>query len=288
MDSVTIIVLGILFVVLAWFAILIFSEKNSRETPRETSTEDDSGIPPLDSPPDELGMYHQLMGEYAIMLKKLRKKIQAMEEPSITPINEQNITNLDLLEKIQGDTHINPETDTLVPPTIPPYDSLGNTTEKLADIQIENVTLKRDLTEFEMRTKRLEDEVDTLKKTINHYEEQLGRYRDMVRGSQGNFTIINKHNYRLCSKNPESGELEYRLIKLPPDFNPFNPSHITPEGIEIFEDHNLEIPTRLGDIIRKEYSHEDPGDYTAPYWPKAPETHETDEPIKWEIKQNKH
>ena len=144
--------------------------------------------------------------------------------------------------------------------------------------------MKRELREFELRTQRLEEEVNTLKKTITHYEEQLGRYRDMVRGSQGNFTIINKHNYRLCSKNPETGELEYRLIKLPPDFNPFNPSHITPEGIEIFEEYHLEIPTRLGDIIRREYSHEEVTDYTTPPWPKTLEEQGTDEPVKWEIK----
>jgi len=286
MDSITVIVLGILFLGLAWFAILIFSEKNNRETPHASNGEDGMGAPSLEAPPDELGGYQQLMGEYAIMLKKLRKKIQVMEEPLGSPLDDLSMDSPDFLEKTPENTPIPSQKQDLAPPPVTPPVSPRDITDTLADTKIENVSLRRELMDYELRTKKLEEEVHTLKKTITHYEEQLERYRDMVRGSQGKFTIINKHNYRLCGKNPESGELEYRLIKLPPDFNPFNPTHITPEGIEIFEEHHLEIPTRLGDIIRREYSQGEPSDYP-PYWPKTSETRETDEPIHWEINHQK-
>lgn len=286
MEYITVIVLGILFLALAWFAILIFSEKNNRETPHASTGEDGMGAPSLESPPDELGRYQQLMGEYAIMLKKLRKKIQAMEEPSGPPFDDLSLDSPDFLEKTPENTPTPPQKQDLSPSPVTPPVFPMDLTDKLADTQIENVSLRRDLMDQELRTKKLEEEVHMLKKTINRYEEQLERYRDMVRGSEGKFTIINKHNYRLCGKNPETGELEYRLIKLPPDFNPFNPTHITPEGMEIFEEHHLEIPTRLGDIIRKEYSQGEPSDYP-PYWPKTSQTRGTDEPIKWEINHQK-
>ncbi len=244
------------------------------------------GAPSLDPPPDELDRYQQLMGEYAIMLKKLRKKIQAMEEPPGYPPDD-SMDSPDFLEKTPENTPPSPQKQDLAPPPATPPVFPMDLTDKLADTQIENVTLRRELMDYELRTRKLEEEVHILKKTITRYEEQLERYRDMVRGSEGKFTIINKHNYRLCGKNPESGELEYRLIKLPPDFNPFNPTHITPEGIEIFEEHHLEIPTRLGDIIRREYSHGEPSDYS-PYWPKTSPARGTDEPVQWEINHQKH
>lgn len=287
MDSITVIVLGILFLGLAWFAILIFSEKNNRETTHVSNGEDGMGPPSLESPPDELGRYQQLMGEYAIMLKKLRKKIQVMEEPPGCPLDDLSMDSPDFLEKTPENTPTPSQKQDLAPPPSPSPVFPMDLTDKLADTKIENVSLRRELMDQELRTKKLEEEVDILKKTISRYEEQLERYRDMVRGSDGKFTIIDKHNYRLCGKNPETGELEYRLIKLPPDFNPFDPTHITPEGIEIFEKHHLEIPTRLGDIIRKEYSQEEPSEYP-PYWPKTSQTPGTDDPIKWEINHQKH
>ena len=284
MDSLTVIVLGILFLGLAWFAVLIFSEKNNRETSSASNGEDGMGTPALESPPDELAGYQQLMGEYAIMLKKLRKKIQVMEEPPGFPPDDVFMDSPDFLEKTPTSPHKqDPPASPVTPPVFP-----TDLTDKLADTQIENVSLRRELMDYELRAKKLEEEVHTLKQTITRHEEHLERYRDMVRGSEGKFTIINKHNYRLCGKNPESGELEYRLIKLPPDFDPFNPTHITPEGIEIFEEHHLEIPTRLGDIIRREYSQGgEPSDYP-PYWPKTSHTQGSDEPIHWEINHQKH
>jgi len=287
MDSITVIVLGILFLGLAWFAIVIFSEKNNKVTSPVSNDEDDMGTPPLESPPDELGRYQQLMGEYAIMLKKLRKQIQVMEEPQGSPPDDLSMDIPDFLEKTPENTPTLPQKQDLAPPPVSPPVYPIDITDKLADTKIENVSLRRELINYELRTKKLEDEMHTLKKTIARYEEQLERYRDMVRGTQGKYTIINKHNYRLCGKNPESGELEYRLIKLPPDFNPFNPTTITPEGMEIFEEHHLEIPTRLGDIIRREYSQAEPSDYP-PYWPKTSEVRGTDEPIPWEINHQKH
>ena len=296
MDSLTIIILGILFLVLAWFAILIFRERGQQESEAASSRGDDGDLPPLDPGADEMGMYHQLMGEYADMLKKLRERVRALDDPEVSPPQVPAIPTLSPDDLSLG---AEPVREKCVTPPLtrdgdpqftpgsraPQVDHLSPV-DHLTDMKIENIDLQRKLAETELRTQRLEEEVATLTATIAQHEKNVRHYRDMIRGLQGNFTVLNKYNYRLCAKNPGTGEWEYRLIKLPPDFDPFSPTTITADGIEIFEDYSLEVPTRLGDIIRREVSRGDTGEYP-PYWVPAPEMGGKEDHIQWEIKRGK-
>ena len=178
-------------------------------------------------------------------------------------------------------------------------DELKQIKEKIVQLSVDVdllIEIKKDLEQqlkietslregAELAAQRLENEVSALKETLKNNEQNIQHYRGMIRGLQGNFTVINRYNYRLCVKNPGTGEWEYRLIKLPSDFDPFNPSNITPDGIEVFEDFSVEVPTRLGDIIRKEFTRDEIEEYP-PYWPATTST-EKDEHIQWQFKREK-
>ena len=224
------------------------------------------------------------MDEYAEMLKKLRKKIQVMEEPEAPVPDTPKIPGLDNMDEKKD---VSPKVPTMGPqgeiPRVPP-DLMVDT---LTDIRLENSELRHELTDYKIRIDHLGDEVHSLREALANQEHHIQHYRDMIQGLKGNCTVINKYNYRFCAKNPETGEWEYRLIKLPPDFDPFNPSTITPDGREIFEEYSLEVPTRLGDIIRREFSQEEMGEYTTPYWSPAPAAAPHDENTPWEIKKRR-
>jgi len=113
-------------------------------------------------------------------------------------------------------------------------------------VEKEDENLKRELEEYKGKVKKLEKELEEMRNNLDYYRLMLNRL-------QGRYTVINKYNYRMCIRDPSTGEYHYELVKLPPDFDPFNPSYITKDGMEVYEDYGITIPTKLGDIIRQEF-----------------------------------
>ena len=105
---------------------------------------------------------------------------------------------------------------------------------------------ENEIESYKKKILELENEIKELKNSINYY-------RDLVSKLQGSYTVLNKYNYRVCIRDIETGEYKYELVKLPPDFDPFNPTYITRDGIEVYEEYGIRIPTKLGDIIREEF-----------------------------------
>ncbi|MGC9554844.1 MAG: hypothetical protein ACP5EK_05990, partial [Thermoplasmatota archaeon] len=118
--------------------------------------------------------------------------------------------------------------------------------EAASRLRSENEELRQKLDHHMKKVGELEQEMEELKSGL-HY------YRDMVNKLQGSYTVINKYNYRTCIRDPTSGEFHYELVKFPPDFDPFNPTYITRDGMEIYENYGIKIPTKLGDIVREEF-----------------------------------
>jgi len=110
----------------------------------------------------------------------------------------------------------------------------------------EDENLREELEKYKEKVKKLERELEEMKSNIDYYRLMLNRL-------QGRYTVINKYNYRMCIRDPNTGEYKYELVKLPPDFDPFNPSYITKDGMEVYEEYGIRIPTKLGDIIREEF-----------------------------------
>ena len=116
-------------------------------------------------------------------------------------------------------------------------------------LRTENKQLRQKLQDHTQRVTELQQEIDEMKNGL-HY------YRDIINKLQGSYTVINKYNYRTCIRDPSTGEFHYELVKFPPDFDPFNPTYISKDGMEIYERFGIKIPTKLGDIIRDEFKKE--------------------------------
>ncbi|MEM1513459.1 MAG: hypothetical protein QXW78_00060 [Candidatus Thermoplasmatota archaeon] len=113
-------------------------------------------------------------------------------------------------------------------------------------MKYEDEKLLQELEAHKKKIVELENEIRELKNSINYY-------RDLVSKLQGSYTVLNKYNYRVCIRDIETGEYKYELVKLPHDFDPFNPTYITKDGTEVYEEYGIRIPTKLGDIIREEF-----------------------------------
>jgi len=143
------------------------------------------------------------------------------------------------------------------------YENSDFSSEKEASLRYENMKLREKLDEHVEKVAKLEKEVEELKSGLNYY-------RDIVNKLQGSYTVINKYNYRTCIRDPDTGEFQYELVKFPLDFDPFNPTYITKDGMEIYERFGIKIPTKLGDIVREEFRK------SAEYW-------EEDTGVDWKL-----
>lgn len=220
-DNVTASILIILSFLLIWIGIMVFTTKPEEE---EELKEEGKEI----TKNEEIEKYKRIIAE-------LEEKIKRLEEK---PSNDRLLDWLNDLRR---------ENDYLKMKLAHLEGGRMNFEEEA--LKYENEKLKRQLQDYKNRIEKLENEIKELKNSLVYY-------RDMVSKLQGNYTVLNKYNYRICIRNPDTGEYEYQLIKLPPDFDPFNPTYITRDGIEVFEEYGIKIPTKLGDIIRNEFRKE--------------------------------
>jgi len=218
-DNVTASILIILSFLLIWIGIMIFTTKPEEEQEEERKEEK------MMNNNDEVEKYKRMIAELEEKIKKLEEK----------PSNDRL---LDWLSDLRRENEF-------LKMKLAHLEGSRTSYEGEA-LKYENERLRRELQEYRHKVERLENEIRELKNSIIYY-------REMVSRLQGNYTVLNKYNYRICIRNPETGEYEYQLIKLPPDFDPFNPSYITKDGMEVFEEYGIKIPTKLGDIIRNEF-----------------------------------
>jgi len=226
MDSITLTILVILSFLLVWLGIMIFTTKPEEEVEIEEKEE----LKHLEKRREE--EMEKEIERYRNRVAQLEEKIKKLEEKPASDklldwLNDLRRENEFLKMKIAqlegGKMHYGGEA-----------------------LKYENEQLRKEIEEYRHRIEKLENEVKELRNNLNYY-------RDMVSKLQGSYTVLNKYNYRVCIRNPETGEYEYQLVKLPLDFNPFNPTYITKEGIEVYEEFGIKIPTKLGDIIREEF-----------------------------------
>ena len=229
-DNITITILILLSFLLVWIGIMIFTTKPEEEeleegvdANTEAKTQKEEVIETQEE--SELEKYKKIIAELEEKLKKLEEK----------PANDKL---LDWLTELRRENEF-------LKMKVAHLEG-GQTIYGEEALRYENERLRRELDEYKRRVEALENEIKELKNSINYY-------RDLVSKLQGSYTVLNKYNYRICIRNPETGEYEYQLIKLPPDFDPFNPTYITREGMEVYEEYGLRIPTKLGDIIREEF-----------------------------------
>ena len=229
MDSVTLTVLVILSFLLVWLGIMIFTTKpEEEEEEKEVIAEENR---------ENNEEKHEEKNEDAIekyekMIAELEEKIKNLEAK---PTNDKL---LDWLADLRRENEfLKMKMSQLGNMGLEPYNE---------PYKYENGKIREELEEYKKRVKNLEDELAEMKNNLNYY-------RIMVNRLQGRYTIINKYNYRMCIRNPETGEYQYELVKLPQDFDPFNPTYITKDGIEVYEEYGVRIPTKLGDIIRENY-----------------------------------
>ncbi|RLF46277.1 MAG: hypothetical protein DRN29_05315 [Thermoplasmata archaeon] len=220
-DNITITILILLSFLLVWIGIMIFTTKPEEE---EEEIEEEQGVVEMEKN-EELEKYKKIVAELEEKLKKLEEKPTNDKLLDwLTDLRRENEFLRMKMAQLEGSKMLYSE----------------------EALRIENERMKRENEELRRKIENLENEVRELKNSINYY-------RDLVSKLQGSYTVLNKYNYRICIRNPETGEYEYQLIKLPPDFDPYNPTYITKDGIEVYEEYGIRIPTKLGDIIREEF-----------------------------------
>jgi cell division protein FtsB len=219
-DNITITIFILLSFLLVWIGIMIFTTKPETEVLEEQTQTNE-----VTHADNETETYRHTIAELETKIKKMEEKPtndKLLEW--LTDLRRENEFLKMKLTHAEGSKRLYEE-DTM---------------------KYEDDKLIKDLEAHKLKVDKLEQEVKDLKNSI-HY------YRDLVSKLQGNYTVLNKLNYRICIRTPETGEYEYQLVKLPHDFDPFNPTYITKEGIEVYEREGLRIPTKLGDIIREEF-----------------------------------
>ena len=228
LDNITVTILVLLSFLLVWIGIMIFTTKPEEEEEEEQVEMVAEKTPEKE---DVKEMESNEIEKYRFIIAELEEKLRRMEERA--PASEKLF---DWLTELRRENEF-------LKMKIAHLESGGFSGEAL---KYENEKLRRELEEYKAKVEALEREVKELKNSINYY-------RDLVSKLQGSYTVLNKHNYRICIRNPETGEYEYQLVKLPPDFDPFNPTYITRDGMEVYEEYGIRIPTKLGDIIREEF-----------------------------------
>lgn len=292
MDFTTLTILAILSFILAWFGIMIFTTTPKEEEAGERQGEASAQSPqqsqqqqqPYTQPPqppqtqvthstpaplsesaavapappvakvakiaerpmhdDEVAMYRALVDKYSTMVMQLKKKIDLLENTA----GYAGVSNDALIDWI---SELRKENKYLKSRLMEQRgDDMGYEEEPGGDVvsrlRSENEHLRQKLDHHVKKVAELEQEIEELKSGL-HY------YRDMVNKLQGSYTVINRYNYRTCIRDPQTGEFHYELVKFPPDFDPFNPTYITRDGMEIYENYGIKIPTKLGDIVREEF-----------------------------------
>ena len=221
-DNITITILILLSFLLVWIGIMIFTTKPEEE--EEEFEEETQGVVEMEEQ-SELEKYKKIVAELEEKLRKLEEKPTNDKLLDwLTDLRRENEFLRMKIAHLEGSQIIYGE----------------------EALRLENERLKRENEEYKRKIEDLENEIRELKNSINYY-------RDLVSKLQGSYTVLNKYNYRICIRNPETGEYEYQLVKLPPDFDPYNPTYITKDGTEVYEEYGIRIPTKLGDIIREEF-----------------------------------
>ncbi len=226
MDSLTLTILVILSFLLVWLGIMIFTTKPEEEEEEEQTQSSPQSQPQqqtLQAQPED----NTLIEQYEKRIAELNEKIRNLE---MKPTND---TLLDWLADLRRENEFLKL-------------KLAQMNGSLQPFAREDENLRKELEEYKERVKKLEMELEEMKSNLDYYRLMLNRL-------QGRYTVINKYNYRMCIRDPQTGEYHYELVKLPPDFDPFNPSYITRDGMEVYEEYGIRIPTKLGDIIRQEF-----------------------------------
>ncbi|MCD6474599.1 MAG: hypothetical protein J7K47_06845 [Thermoplasmata archaeon] len=229
MDSLTLTILVILSFLLVWLGIMIFTtkpEEESEET-KEIQQQAMETKQQTQNPSPNNGQNNALIEQYERRIAELNEKIRSLE---MKPSND---TLIDWLADLRRENEFLKL-------------KLAQMNGSLQPFSKEDENLKKELEEYKEKVKKLEKELEEMKENLDYYRLMLNRL-------QGRYTVINKYNYRMCIRDPSTGEYHYELVKLPPDFDPFNPSYITKDGIEVYEEYGIRIPTKLGDIIRQEF-----------------------------------
>jgi hypothetical protein len=208
-------------------------------------------------------MYRELVDKYSSMVLQLKKKIEVLENTS----GYAGVSNDKLIDWIselrRENKYLKAQLNDHEDESMDDYSTEEGKKEPTSHLRAENNQLRQKIKNHTERVSALEQEIDEMKSGL-HY------YRDIVNKLQGSYTVINRYNYRMCIRDPTTGEFHYELVKFPPDFDPFNPTYITKEGMEIFENFGIKIPTKLGDIVREEFK-------------KSPEYWEEDAGIDWKL-----
>ena len=305
MDFTTLTILAILSFILAWFGIMIFTTASKDdETSGEPQQQAKAATLPvpqpllvtqpvpqviesplaqtvmLSEPPvakvakiavpeprreDEVVMYRGLVDKYSSMVLQLKKKIEVLENTT-GYAGVSNDTLIDWISELRREnkylkTQLLDNGGKDMEYTLSTNDKSKR--EAPSHLRAENEQLRQKLEDHTRRVTDLEQEINEMKNGLQYY-------RDMVNKLQGSYTVINRYSYRTCIRNPDTGEFHYELVKFPPDFDPFNPTYITQEGMEIFENYGIKIPTALGDIVREEFKK------SSEYW-------EEDAGIDWKL-----
>ncbi len=231
MDSLTLTILVILSFLLVWLGIMIFTtkpeeEEKEQEAQPQTQQQIQNQQQTQNSSPNN-GQNNALIEQYERRIAELNEKIRSLE---MKPTND---TLLDWLADLRRENEFLKL-------------KLAQMNGSLQPFSKEDENLKKELEEYKEKVKKLEKELEEMRGNLDYYRLMLNRL-------QGRYTVINKYNYRMCIRDPSTGEYHYELVKLPPDFDPFNPSYITKDGIEVYEEYGIRIPTKLGDIIRQEF-----------------------------------
>jgi chromosome segregation ATPase len=263
MDFTTLTILAVLSFILAWFGIMIFTtetrddddkKREPRQVQQEPSGHETEQVQKVahvaetpavqEASEDEVVMYQNMVEKYRGMVQQLRQKVERLEQTSSTA----GMSNDQLIDWIadlrRENKYLKNKLTELENEPVPDVPEVSSGT--IATLKQENEHLRERLEKYRARVTQLEDEIEELKSDL-HY------YRDMVNKLQATFTVINKYNYRACIRDPETGEFRYELVKFPPDFDPFNPTYISEDGTEIYEQYGIKIPTKLGDLVRKEF-----------------------------------
>jgi regulator of replication initiation timing len=233
MDNVTITILVLLSFLLVWVGVMIFTTKPEDEVVEEEKNVQAQPMQEVMEMPEQSNRSD--IATYKRIIAELEGRIRTMEEQ---PKPTTNDTLMSWLSELRRDNE-------MLKMKISHLEG-GRSFYESDALRYENEKLRRELDDHRVRVETLEHEVKDLKNSINYY-------RDIVSKLQGSYHVLNKHNYRTCIRDPETGEYEYQLIKLPQDFDPFNPTYITRDGTEVHEDFGIQIPTKLGDIIREEF-----------------------------------
>ncbi len=228
LDNITVTVIILLSFLLVWIGIMIFTTKPEEEEEEEMLMEEGEKE---NNQQDVKEMENSEMDRYKQRVAELEEKLRRMEERA--PTSEKLF---DWLTELRRENEF-------LKMKVAHLEGGGFGGDAL---KYENEKLRRDIEDYKARVEQLENEMKELKNSINYY-------RDLVSKLQGNYTVLNKYNYRICIRNPETGEYEYQLVKLPQEFDPFNPTYITRDGMEVYEEYGIRIPTKLGDIIREEF-----------------------------------